>query len=271
MLIFVSKFKDMLQKTIEIVRRASGLMMQSDFAIEQKGGCENIVTSSDIAVQGFLCRNLAALLPGCGFICEEEDVHDPDKEYVWVIDPIDGTANYARGLEDCAISVALKKGCEVILGVVFLPYRDRMFWAEKGKGAFLNGKSIHTSERRFKDSILCAAMSTYRKEYADVCSDVIMDAFHQCNDVRRFGSAAVELCLLAAGYIELYFEIRLQPWDYAAAGLILQEAGGTITGLDGRWPRFDGPDLVCAGNDPENQARMLDIIRKHIRSIPYVD
>lgn len=263
--------RHMIDEIIRIIRSSAELMMPGDFAIEQKGGVANIVTSSDYAVQEYLCRNLAALIPDCGFICEEKDIRDCGKEYVWVIDPIDGTANYARGLDSCAISVALKKGAEVVTGVVFLPYRDEMYWAQKGEGAFLNGKSIHCSSRRFEESILCTAMSTYRKEYADVCSDIIMEAFHQCNDVRRFGSAAVELCMIAAGLCELYFEIRLQPWDYAAAGLILQEAGGSISNLDGKWPGFEGPDLVCGGNNAENQARMLGIIRNHLDSLPYVD
>lgn len=261
----------MLEKTKDIVRRAAELMMRRDFAIEQKGSVENIVTSSDLAVQEFLCRELAAALPGCGFICEEEGVHDPDKEYVWVIDPIDGTANYARGIDACAISVGLRHDEEVILAVIYSPSREEMYWAEKGKGAFCNGKPIHTSSRSFKESILCTAMSTYRKEYADVCSDIIMDAFHQCNDVRRFGAASVELCFLARGLCELYFEMRLQPWDYAAGMLILTEAGGAISSLDGRPMRFDGPDLVCAGNNAENHGKMLSIIRRHLSSIPYVD
>lgn len=262
---------DMLVKTKEIVRRAAGLMMRSDFEIEQKGGIENIVTSSDLAVQEFLCRELSLALPGCGFICEEEGVLDPDKDYVWVIDPIDGTANYARGIDHCAISVGLRHEGEVILGVVYSPAREEMYWAEKGKGAFCNGRPIHTSDRSFEDGILCTAMSTYRKEYADVCSEIIMDAFHQCNDVRRFGAASIELCFLAAGLCELYFEMRLQPWDYAAGMLILTEAGGAISNLDGDCMRFDGPDLTCAGNNAANHARMLAIIRKHLPAIPYSD
>lgn len=261
----------MLEKTKDIVSRAAELMMRGDFEIEQKGGIENIVTSSDLAVQEFLCRELAAALPGCGFICEEEGVMDPGKEYVWVIDPIDGTANYARGIDACAISVGLMHKDEMILGVVYSPARNEMYWAEKGKGAFCNGKQIHTSSRSFEEGILCTAMSTYRKEYADVCSEIIMDAFHQCNDVRRFGAASVELCFLAAGLCELYFEMRLQPWDYAAGMVILTEAGGAISSLDGRRMRFDGPDLTCAGNNAANQARLLDIIRKHLPAIPYTD
>lgn len=260
-----------IESVIEIVRKASELMCTDAFDIKSKDGCENIVTTSDVAVQKYLCENLSALLPGCGFICEEDGVNDPYKEYVWVIDPIDGTANYARGISDCAISVGLRHCGEVIQGVVFIPWKGEMYHAEKGKGAFCNGKLIHVSDRPFRDGILCTAMSTYRKEYADTCSEIIMEAFHQCNDVRRFGSAAVELCILASGKCELYFEMRLQPWDYAAGMLILGEAGGIASSLDGGPLRFDGPDLVCAANSCESHSRLLEIIRKHVPSIPYVD
>ena len=259
----------MIEELIDIIRGASSLMIPDGFNIEQKDGCENIVTSSDLAVQEFLKEKLTSLIPGCGFICEEETEHDSGKEYVWIIDPIDGTANYSRGIDHCCISVALSHNGEVIAGVVYSPWRDELYHAEKGKGAFLNGKPIHTSARTFKDSILCCAMSTYRKEFAPVCNDIIMEAYGSINDLRRFGSAAIELCFLACGQCELYFEFRLQPWDYAAGNIILMEAGGKVTGLDGKLPRYSGPSLVCAGNNEENQKRLLEIIQRHVPTLPY--
>lgn len=261
----------MLDSVTDIVRRASGLMLQGTFSIDEKDGCANIVTSSDLAVQDFLCRELRSLLPGSGFFCEEEGFHDPDKEFVWVIDPIDGTANYSRGIDHCCISVALKHQCEIILGVVYSPARNEMYTAEKGKGAFCNGEPIHVSGRDFENGLLCAAMSTYRKQYAGISNDVIMDTYMQCNDIRRFGSAAIELCFLARGFIELYFEFRLQPWDYAAAMLILTEAGGFIRNLDGTLPHLGGPDLVFAANSEESIKRLSSIVRGHISAIPYTD
>lgn len=255
----------------DIVRKASALMMDRSFAIEQKDGCANIVTSSDLAVQEFLCRELSAALPGCGFICEEEGVCDPDKEYVWIIDPIDGTANYARGLDHCCISVGLKHLDEIVLGVVFCPSRDEMYCAEKGKGACCNGSPIHASSRTFEDGIMFAALSTYHKEYSAICSDIILDVYRRSNDTRRYGSAAIELCMMAAGYAELYFEMLLQPWDYAAAMLILSEAGGVVSSLDGGQPRFSGPDMIIAANSPANHSRLLSIVRSHLDKVPYFD
>ena len=267
----IRKRFDMLQKTIDAVKRAADYMVTDGFSIERKGSVVNIVTSSDVAVQNYLCKELARIVPGCGFYCEEENVHDPDKEYVWVIDPIDGTANYARGIDACCISVALRHAGETVLGVVYSPARNELYYAERGSGAWMNGKRIHASGRSFKESILCTAMSIYRKEYAQTCSDIIMDTFFQANDVRRFGSAALELCFLARGLCELFFEMRLQPWDYAAGILIAEEAGGVVSSLDGRSPRYDGPDLICGGNNAENHSKFLGIVRKHLDSIPYID
>jgi len=261
----------MIEKVKDIVRRASKLMVRNGFDVEEKDGYVNIVTSSDIAVQEFLVRELSELIPGCGFICEEEDFHDSKHEYVWVVDPIDGTANYARGDENCCISVALMHNGKVVLGVVYSPWRGEMYEAGDGTGAMLNGKPIHVSSRPFEDGTLIGALCLYRKEFADTCSEVIMDVYHQSNDVRRYGSAAIEECFLAAGKYDLYFEMRIQPWDYAAAAHILTEAGGVISRLDGGPLGYDRPHLVVGANSAGNHARLLEIVQKHIPQRPFND
>ena len=259
-----------LQQVIDVVREAGALLDRTGgFEIHDKGSRENIVTSSDLAVQHFLTGRLAALLPGSGFLCEEEDLADTAHRDVWIIDPIDGTANYARGIENCCISVALMRDGLLSMGVVFSPWRGEIYSAEKGCGAFCNGTPVHVSDRSFSEGILFTAMSTYRKEFARTCSDIIYDIYLDCNDFRRTGSAAVELCLMAAGKAELYFEMRLMPWDYAAAGLILQEAGGAICGFDGDFPSLSQPSLVIAANNASNCERILRTVRRHLDKIPY--
>jgi len=254
-----------------IVRAAATLMDRTGgFTVKDKGTRENIVTSSDLAVQHFLTRALGERFPDVGFLCEEEDLNDiKGHEAVWVIDPIDGTANYARGNENCCISVALVEGGEPVLGVVYSPWRDELYTAQKGRGAFCNGKSIHVSGRPFGEGILFTALAVYRKDLALTCGEIIHDLYMECNDVRRNGSAALELCLLASGFAELYFEIRLMPWDYAAASLILTEAGGTVCSLDGGRPSLLRPSLVIGANCPENCRRVLDTVRRHLPSLPY--
>jgi myo-inositol-1(or 4)-monophosphatase len=260
----------MLQEVVNIVKEASALMVTDHFAVMQKDGYTNLVTSSDLAVQHFLTEKLAALLPGCGFLCEEEDVQDLDEEFVWVIDPIDGTANYARGIADCCISVALARCGELQLGVVYSPRRGELYAAERGKGATCNGHPIHVSDRPFANGLLCSALCLYRKEFAKSCSDIIFDLYHRTNDVRRWGSAALELCLLASGVIELFFEMRLQPWDHAAGNLILQEAGGCIATWDGSAPSIVRPTLVVAANRADSLEELLTTVRRHLPDgIPY--
>lgn len=251
-----------LESIVNIVKEASGLMISDGFEISQKEGFANIVTSSDVAVQDFLCSRLAELLPGSGFLCEEEDMWDTSHDFTWIIDPIDGTANYSRGIAQCAISVALKRGADVVAGVVFLPRTDELFTALKGKGAWLNSRRISVSERPFADSVMCTALPVYYKEHTGLCSAIISDTFMRCNDIRRFGAAAPELCYLAMGRCELYFEYMLSPWDFAAASLVLTEAGGTLTDLGGRRLTCVEKSGVIAANSTENHAILLDIVRR---------
>ena len=259
-----------IQQIIDIVREASALMDRTGgFEVHDKGARENIVTSSDVAVQHFLTQRLGALLPGSGFLCEEEDLEDLAHTDVWIIDPIDGTANYARGNENCCISVALVRGGELTMGVVYSPWRGELYSAEKGRGAFCNGKPIHVSDRPFGRGLLFTAMSTYRKDLARSCSDIIYDLYMECNDVRWTGSAAVELCLMAAGYADLYFEMRLMPWDYAAASLILLEAGGTVCDFTGALPTLYKPSMFIAANTREHCERILATVHKYLSAVPY--
>lgn len=253
-----------LQTLIGIVAEASRFMVEDSFEISQKGGYANIVTSSDLAVQNFLCEKLSEALPGCGFICEEEDIREAKKEYTFIIDPIDGTANYSRGIAQCCICVGLKHWDEMEMSVVYLPWAKELFYARKGRGAYLNGKPIHVSDRPFANCVLSTALPVYHKEFTDVCSHIIADAFRQINDIRRFGAAAQELCYLAMGRVELFFEYLISPWDYAAASLILTEAGGMLTGLQGNTLSCTEPTGVVAGNNSANHKALLEIVQKHL-------
>ncbi|MCM1452656.1 MAG: inositol monophosphatase [Clostridium sp.] len=248
-----------------VVREASALMVDRPEKVMQKEGYENIVTSSDVNVQNFLKEELSRLMPGSGFLCEEEDMHDLRHECVWIIDPIDGTANYARGLQHCAISVALARNGRVEMGAVYLPRTGEMFSAQRGAGAFLNGAPLHVSGRVFADSILFTALPVYHKEHTAECAAIIAEAFARCNDVRRLGAAAPELCYVAAGRCDLYFEYLLSPWDFAAASLILEEAGGALLRPDGLPIDPAKPSGVIAANSAENLSALAEITKKHLK------
>ncbi|MCQ2093637.1 MAG: inositol monophosphatase [Bacteroidaceae bacterium] len=256
--------RELSDKLEDIVRDAAKPVYDATFDISLKEGFANIVTSTDVAVQEYLRKELTKVLPGCGFLCEEEDFHNLGSEYTWIIDPIDGTANYSRKIDQCAICVGLKYGKDIVLSAVYLPFTDEFFSAIKGKGAFLNGRSIHVSERPFQDSILCTALAVYHKQYARVCSAIIVDTFLQCNDIRRFGAAAPEICYLAMGRCELYFEYLLSPWDFAAASLILSEAGGVFCDLRGKKTDFLHPTGFLAANSRKSLDRLVEIVQSHI-------
>ena len=257
-----------LQKETEnVVKEASKLMM-GGFTTEEKGSPDNIVTSADLAVQASLEQRLTALLPGAGFFGEEGN-GDSGNGYLWVVDPIDGTTNFSRGIPECGISAALLEDDVPVLGVVFDPNKGKLYSAARGCGATCNGKPIHVSGRSFREGLFCTALSLYRKEFGERCINVLREVYAGCNDFRRFGSCALELCYLAEGKCELYFEYRVFPWDFAAAALILLEAGGVICDGAGNAHTFDRAIPVIAANSQESLDELVRIVKKHIPNFDY--
>lgn len=249
----------MINKIIEIVKDASELMT-SDVTVTQKGSHSDFVTSADVNVQHYLEKHLLKLIPGSVFLGEEENKHAIEGEYIWVVDPIDGTSNFIRDLGASAISVGLVKNGVPHIGVIYHPYRNEIYFAERGKGAYMNGKQIHVSDNDFKHSHLCAAASLYNKELAQPCFNIIQKVYYQSDDFRRFGSAAVELAYLAAGRIELFFEIRLFPWDMAAGIVLIEEAGGFVECIHEEGLPLNRPAGIFVANSKENFEKLKEIV-----------
>lgn len=259
----------MLKEVEMIVREVTDAVFYQPFSVMEKGGYADVVTSSDKAIQERLATRLSELLPGSGFLGEEDGLLD-EEEDMWIIDPIDGTQNFSRGIEACCVSVGLVHQKESILGVVYMPFLNKCYTAEKGKGAFCNGKRISVSHRPFSDAILCTALCLYHKEYAKVCSDIIFDAYLSCNDVRRFGSCAYELCQMAEGKTDLYFEISISPWDFTGSEIILKEAGGYLKGFDLTDPPHVGSTPLVGANSLENLEKLNAIIKRHLPNAPII-
>lgn len=262
---------DMINKVIGIAREAGRLMLNRDFEVQEKGSASNHVTSVDIAVQGYLKTQLMPLLSNCSFMGEESSERANESLYQWIVDPIDGTANFIRDLGCSAISIGLVKNGEAVLGVVYNPYRDEMFHAEKGKGAFLNGSPIRVSARDLKHSVFCTALSLYKKDFAKPCLNILEKVYAECEDFRRMGSAAVELVSLACGRVDLYFEMRVFPWDYAASEIIIREAGGYVGTIGYDHLVFNRPLPLFCANTQENYEFLRQIVLKEIPCIPYKD
>lgn len=219
----------MLERIIEIVKKAGEIYKSADrdLGIEDKGSNVNLVTKYDKMIQEFLFGRLSEVVPGCKFLGEEGDGNKEFTDgYCFVIDPIDGTTNFIKGFEHSAISVGLAKDKEMIIGVVLDPDLDNLFYAEKGKGAYLNGKRIHCSDCDLSQSLVLFGTCPYEHELAHKTFALTEKIFYKAIEVRRCGSAALDICYVASGKADLYYEMILRPWDWAGASLILSEAGG---------------------------------------------
>lgn len=197
--------------------------------IENKSGKGNFVTQFDVEVQNFIKSELKNKFPEAAFMGEEDgDNVYIDSELIFIVDPIDGTTNFIRDFKHSCVSIALLKNSKPYIGVVYDPYLDEMFTAELGGGAFLNGKKIHVSDSGLDNALVSFGTAPYYSEVKEKTFDTAMKVFELAADLRRCGSAALDICYVAAGRTDLYFEYLISPWDFAASSLILSEAGGII-------------------------------------------
>ncbi len=196
---------------LETVAREAGRMMldRQEAAIHRKEGHYNFVTERDLQIQEFLRERLASLLPGSRFFSEEQDNEGLTNEPTWMVDPIDGTINFMRDRGFSCVSVALLKDREPCLGMVYDPYRGEVFSAQLGQGALLNGQPTQVSQEPFHRGLLTMGTSPYAPRLADISMKAAHLMLKQGGDLRRSGSAALDLCWVACGRTELYYELAL--------------------------------------------------------------
>ncbi len=227
----------LLERIAPIVVRAGEILtekMESGFSISKKGQID-LVTDADRAVEQFLINELQSAFPAASFCAEERGwLENNASDAVWFIDPLDGTTNFAHGFPYFSISVALAKKGETIAGVVYNPVSKELFTAEKGSGAALNGRPIAVSRiADLQDSLLVTGFPYDIKTSAADNMAQFARVSKACQGVRRTGSAALDLCSVACGRLEGYWEQQLNAWDISAGALIVQEAGGTVTDYHG--------------------------------------
>lgn len=240
---------DHYEQSRQIVREAGArLLSMHEMRVEEKTDFKDLVTSCDKATQAYLVEKLGALYPQATFFCEEGDAQDGSGEHMFIIDPIDGTANFVYGYNQSAISVAYADRTEVLWGMVYNPYTEEFYEARKGEGAFLNGSPIHVSADSLKHSLVNFGTSPYYRELRGETFEIAERVMEYSMDVRRSGSAALDLCYVAAGRCGAYFELQLSPWDYAAGLCIVKEAGGVVTDMEGNPPCLTGKSGIAAGN-----------------------
>ena len=226
-----------LNEIIVAAKECGQVMLQADrnnFGIKDKSGKANFVTAYDCKNQEILQIKLAQILPEAEFLGEEEDCRINRKaEYIFVVDPIDGTTNFIKDYHMSCVSIGLIRNGKRYLGVVHNPYLDETFSAISGKGAYMNGNAIHVSSDDLENGVVLFGSSPYNTELAKASFELAYEYFQKCLDIRRSGSAALDLCSIASGRAELYFELILSPWDFAAGALIVEEAGGIVTTVEG--------------------------------------
>ena len=221
----------------------------------------NLVTEVDLLCEKEIIGRIKKEFPGHAILAEESGATAGDADHLWVIDPIDGTVNYAHGYPCYCVSIGYQCRGEVVVGVIYNPCLDELFVAEKGKGATLNGKPISVSTTtELKKSLLATGFAYDINQSSINNLDHFQNFIKACQALRRPGSAAMDLCYTAMGRFEGFWEPKLHPWDYAAGWLMVEEAGGQVTRFDGS-PFQMGDRSVLASNSHIHQA-MVDLLQQ---------
>lgn len=242
--------KSKLDSICDLVRSCGEILKTADrgnLHVDAKSGHANFVTAYDTLIQERLRVGLLAILPEAKFIGEEGSAQrfSPVGKF-FIVDPIDGTQNFINDYHHSCVSVALIVDGAAELGVVYNPYTDEMFTAKRGEGAFCNGRRLAVSGQPLERGLVLFGTSPYHEDLSEATFRTAYALFRKSLDVRRSGSAALDLCAVAAGRVELFFELVLAPWDYAAGALIVQEAGGKVTEVEGAPLAYDHQCSVFA-------------------------
>ncbi len=254
-----------MRKCGEIMKNAHKSRNIND-CITEKEGSANFVTEFDVLVQNTLIADILKVIPAARFLAEEKDndASEVREGLCFVIDPIDGTTNFIHDFKASSISVGLLFDGIPVFGAVYDPYKDELFSAHKGEGAFCNGEKISVSQNDMAHSLVFFGTSPYYKsEMGETAFSIAKDLFMVSSDIRRGGSAAIDMCNLACGRADVFFEQNLSPWDFMASYVIITEAGGDMTGFDGSAIAFDRPQsIVCVNSVVKDD--VINITEKYV-------
>jgi myo-inositol-1(or 4)-monophosphatase len=235
--------------------RKAARPLQRDFGEVEKlqvslKGPANFVTAADRRAEETLRAELTRARPGYGFLGEEGGRHQgSDQTHTWIVDPLDGTTNFLHGIPQFAISIALERSGTIVAGLVYNPASDELFTAERGKGAFLNDQRLRVAGRkRLAEAVVACGLPHYGHGDIALGQRELVAVQEKVAGLRRFGAASLDLAFLAAGRFDGYWERSLSPWDMAAGLLLVREAGGFVTDLDGGDAMFAKGHII-AGNE----------------------
>ena len=251
-----------------IVREAGQLILKANVSpdsVEKKPGDANLVTEYDVQIQQFLMEKLSEMIPDATFFGEEDTRGNQagrlGEGFTFIIDPIDGTTNFVFDYHQSCVSVGVAWSGALVAGCIYNPYLNHMYVAVRGLGAYLNGCRLTMEDLPVEQGIVAFSCARYSEPRVDVLFDLVKHLFHRCLAIRSSGSAAIDLARIASGSNVAYLELKLQPYDYAAAAVIIEEAGGRIVQMDGRPITLDRPCSILAGTK-NAVSQVLKIIRE---------
>jgi len=226
--------------------------------VSRKGPAD-FVSAADLKAERVLRNELARARPKFGFLLEEGGrVEGADSSQRWIVDPLDGTLNFLHGIPHFSISIALERNREIVAGVIYDPLRDELFHAEKGIGAYFNRRRMRVSARpRLDDAVIATGIPWRGRDGHDAYLDQLARVMNACAGVRRFGSAALDLAYVAAGRYDAFWEPGLAPWDIAAGIILVREAGGFATEIDGGRAPLETGDILAANDHLHEPLKLL--------------
>ncbi len=258
------------RSTLFMALRGAGALIRKNFGRTQQISFKNkssinLVTAIDQAADRLIRATISKAFPTHDLLTEESDPTDKKSEYKWIIDPLDGTTNYAHGFPQCGVSIGLQHKGRMQLAGVYDPFRDELFWAEKGRGAWIihagRQKKLSVSRTpKLTQALLLTGFPYDRRERIDLYLSYVKAFMAHIQGIRRAGAAALDLCWVAAGRVDGYWEWRLKPWDVAAGSLIVREAGGKMSDFSGKRFSVYGEQTLATNGQVHRQ--MLRVMQR---------
>lgn len=248
----------MIELAISAAKEAGAILLENFGKVRQvqRKGERELVSNVDVESENKIIQMIRSRYPDHSILCEESEIRTSNSEYKWIIDPLDGTHNYVYGINIFGVSIALEHRREIILGVINLPATGEIYWAERGKGAYLNGERIFVSEREMNKAftIFDSGLQVDTLRRVNFLSELVKKVFN----IRMFGASTRHLTYIARGSADLMVEFGDNPWDFAAGGLILMEAGGKITTLNGQeWNIYERGYVASNGKFHDEVIKLL--------------
>jgi myo-inositol-1(or 4)-monophosphatase len=256
----------MLNDVIQIAKEAGQIArdgFRKNMVVETKGSLTNIVTEYDKKSEELIINFIRKKYPSHSIVAEESGEHEKSSEYTWIVDPIDGTTNFAHGLPIFSVSIGIQKDNEIVYGVIYDVMRDALYSCEKGSGAFCNGRKLSVSTNDdLRKSVLVTGFPYDISENPEHAIEHFISFLKEARAVRRLGSAAIDLCYVAEGVFDGFWEVSLNAWDMAAGVLLVNEAGGVVTDFLENKINIYGKKLLASNGKVHN--RMLGILTQNV-------